>query len=314
MSAAGLDVRRPLRQAILAVCNRNDRLARAWYVHELRRAERHFDARPIIVYQMGKVGSTTVRLSLSASDVGRKVYQVHTLHPKLNESIEEQRREYPPEEREDALRRVWRNQYLYERLVSDKGGEPWKVITLVRDPIARNVGTFFQHVEILHEDDLAWHVRALSYDFELTVPKNDLRGLGKMFFERCRHDQALEFFDREFNGLWDIDVFAEPFPKERGFHTYRNRKMDVLLLRLEDLDRCGAEAMGGFLNCFNIRITKKNVGSAKPYADLYSRFKREIDLPTSYLDKMYGSKLAMHFYTLAELERFRARWSWKEGS
>jgi hypothetical protein len=314
MSVGATAIRRWLRDAIDAVCSHDDRLARVWYRYGLERDERRHAGRPVIVYQMGKVGSTTVRQSLAASHIGRKVYHTHTLHPELNESIEQQRKEYPPEHRTAALQRVWRNQYLYERVAAGASSEPWKVITLVREPVARNIGTFFQHVEVLDEDEAAWHVRALSYEFELTVPKGDLEPLARMFFERCRHDQALNFFDREFKGLWGIDVFAEPFPKEQGFQTYGNGRMDVLLLRLEDLNRCGAQALGDFLKRPPVPIVSKNVGGDKPYAELYSLFKKRIELPGWYLDKMYGSRLATHFYTPAELERFRERWSYRKAS
>lgn len=306
--------RRGIRDVVHNLCSRHDRLARAWHIFELKRGERHFQGRPIIVYQMGKVGSTTVRQSLAASNIDRKVYQVHTLHPELNHSIEQQRKNYLPEEREAALRRVWRNQYLYQRLVSERVSEPWKIITLVRDPIARNIGTFFQHVDILDEDESAWHVRALSYEFELTVPKDNIAGLVEMFFERCRHDQALEFFDREFLGLWGIDVFAKSFPKERGYQIYSNDQMQVLLMRLEDLNRCGAAALAQFLDQPDVPIVSKNVGSDKPYAALYSLFKNTAVLPAKYIDKMYDSKLATHFYSPAELQRFRERWSCRAAS
>jgi hypothetical protein len=263
---------------------------------------------------MGKVGSTTVRQSLAASNIDRKVYHVHTLHPELNNSIEQQRQNYPPGEREPALRRVWTNQHLYQRLISERVHEPWKIITLVRDPIARNIGTFFQHVDILDEDESEWHIRALSYEFELTVPKDNIAGLVDMFFERCRHDQALEFFDREFLGLWGIDVFAEPFAKERGYQVYSNDDMQVLLMRLEDLNRSGATAIAEFLDRPNVSIASKNVGSDKPYAALYSLFKNTAVLPAKYIDRMYDSKLATHFYSSVELQRFRERWSCREAS
>ena len=41
---------------------------------------------------------------------------------------------------------------------------------------------------------------------------------------------------------------------------------------------------------------------------IYQRFKTEIRLPDGYLERMYSSRLAQHFYSPAEIAAFQAHW------
>lgn len=50
------------------------------------------------------------------------------------------------------------------------------------------------------------------------------------------------------------------------------------------------------------------VSSQKPYAQAYKALKQNIRFDDDFLDMMYNSKYAQHFYTAEELEQFRARW------
>ena len=54
---------------------------------------------------------------------------------------------------------------------------------------------------------------------------------------------------------------------------------------------------------------ESNTAEDKSYADLYKAFRRELRLPDAYLDRVYGSRSAHHFYSPAELVAFRRKWS-----
>ncbi|RKX25560.1 MAG: hypothetical protein DRP47_09605, partial [Candidatus Zixiibacteriota bacterium] len=66
-----------------------------------------------------------------------------------------------------------------------------------------------------------------------------------------------------------------------------------------------------FLNIDNLTVVGQNVGSQKDYADIYRMFKDTICFPESLLDTMYSSKFVQHFYSEAEINQFRAKWSRK---
>src|SRR5882672_2811024 len=99
-----------------------------------------FRSVPVIVYQMAKVGSSTIASALRRA--GLPVFQVHRMRAEHLAQLRARRHalgwSVPPVPPHDLVGLL-----LNERLLS-KGGRA-KVITLVRDPIARNLSSYFEH-------------------------------------------------------------------------------------------------------------------------------------------------------------------------
>jgi hypothetical protein len=185
---------------------------------------------------------------------------------------------------------------------------------LVRDPVARNLSTFFQQVKVepIAPDGgppTEWKLTSSFFDFELVLRNNDTQALTDLFFERGRHDFPPLWIDREIKGVLGIDVYATDFPRNQGYAIYHSQKADLLLVRLEDLNRCAAQAFQEFLDLAQFSVVSANVGELKGYASFYRALKSSIVFPTSYLDRMYSSDFAKHFYSEAERQAFEARWS-----
>jgi hypothetical protein len=284
--------------------------AKFYYHFTLQHADQRYEEPPLLVYQMGKVGSKTVVNSLGKAGIGRRIYHIHFLSPALVKVYEQKRRKYLGTSREGALQHIWQYSYLRKCIEKDISGKRWKVITLVRDPVARNLATFFENIEVVSVDfGKDWVLNSEEYGFQISVPNNDLNELINLFFEKCRHNTPLEYYDREFKAIFDIDVYATQFPTSKGYEIYTGKHADVLLIRLEDLNQCISSAIKEFLDINNLTLLDKNIGEQKDYADLYKNFKNHIRLPDSYLDKLYRSKFCTHFYEEEEISRFRSRWS-----
>ena len=157
------------------------------------------------------------------------------------------------------------SEYVCEQMADGISQEKWDVISLVRDPVSRNVGTFFQHIDVCGSSVDSWTVRSFEYDFELTFSKTDPSALADLFFQHCRHDNALVFFDREFESLFGLDVYGDPFPTKSGYDTYSSQQLNLLLLRLEDLDRCGPGALGDFLTIPPVELVHRNEADHVPF-------------------------------------------------
>jgi hypothetical protein len=82
----------------------------------------------------------------------------------------------------------------------------------------------------------------------------------------------------------------------------------VLLLRLESLNQCAPAAMREFMGLDAFELVESNTAEDKSYADLYKAFRRELALPESYLDRVYGTRFANHFYRADERDAFRRKW------
>jgi hypothetical protein len=238
------------------------------------------------------------------------IFHVHYLSRARVEDLEKERRRYFGTEKYGLLKRPWLYQYLRKVLKEQFDGRKWKIISLTRDPIARNLSTFFENLELKTvNENCSWLVESEYYKIRsLKVNINNLEKLVARFFDRFYHESPLDFFDRELKTVFGIDAYSSAFPKSKGYKIYKGKKADALIIKLENLNQCSNLAFKEFLNIDRVNLIGSNIGSEKDYATLYSRFKNDIQLPESYINKMYQSKYVQHFYSDLEIEELRSKW------
>ncbi len=250
---------------------------------------------PVIVYQMGKVGSRSVYETLIELLRDVPIYHAHVLED-LDNMAEAIKKQF--ENPVNSLAVIEQGKKLREKIDADTG-QRWNLITLVRDPIARNVSRFFHGIEEVIPD----------IQQQLSADKISVNDLFDVFLNKWEHRSALQWFNLQFKPVFDIDVFTRPFPLDKGFDIYRNHRFSLLLIRLENLDACAEYAFKEFLGIDNIHLKKTNVSDDKWYTEIYRDFISKAVLPDSYLNEMYGSHFSKHFYSPAELDVFRAKWT-----
>jgi len=285
--------------------------ARGFYKYMLNRSHQRYKGSPLLIYQMGKVGSKTVQASLQSLGLDMPIYHTHILNKARISETELKRKKFFRTERYSYLKRPWLNQFLLKKIESSSNAKKWKIVTLTRDPIARNISTFFENLEIKVKNPAEeYEIKSDYYNIEpMIVKPGNMRKLSDLYFDRLNHDSPLVFFDRELKSLFGVDVFASEFPKSEGFEIYQSEKADALVIRLENLNHCFKDAFKKFLNVNNFTLDNTNIGKAKIYASIYKNFKETIHLPDNYLDKFYNSKYMRHFYTEMEIEGFREKWN-----
>jgi len=226
---------------------------------------------PLLVYQMGKVGSSSIGRSLARAYPGISVnaHDFSDDHPK------------------------WMVRRLYRAVMND--GVAVNIISLIREPIGRNVSAFFENYK---------------RDTGVSYQKSDLtiEQLRQRFLANYRHDLPLEWFENHIQEKFGIDVYASSFP-DRGYATYVSGPVRLLLLKSEVPDSEKEVAIGDFLNIPSFRLLRANVGDAKMYADQYRSFKETVRLPKEYVDHMCASRYFTHFYSPETIEVIRRRWS-----
>jgi hypothetical protein len=82
-----------------------------------------------------------------------------------------------------------------------------------------------------------------------------------------------------------------------------------LILKCEMDNSKKQEYISTFLNIEGFSIANYNVGSKKVYASVYKDFKKNIQLPESYIRKMMTAKYTRHFYSEDEIKKIENRWS-----
>ena len=279
-------------------------------LYQRGRLRRSLAAHPdeMLVYQMGKVGSSAIVTSLQASRNDLLVHHIHRLGEEELRRFEAFARESFKRDRVNAAARAGfvtqlvKGEYLQAELAGENSTRAWNVVTLVRDPVARNLSAFFEVLEYQMDYGLRDNLSAKGAE---AVTED----LCELFLDRYPdHEFPLTFFE-SFTRVVGVDVFATAFPRDRGYEVYRKGRVTVLLLRLEDLDRCARPAFREAFGLENLELVRKNVGSEKDYSEMYRRIQRRITLPESYLSKMYGSKYATHFYSAGEIQQFWTKWT-----
>ena len=257
--------------------------------------------KPIYILHMGRVGSMSVFSAIRTAhqDISLNIPIYHNHYISNYEKIFERARqdlEYPDLAIED-INQI--DSIVREELISQmETAQPLKIISLVRDPVARNISTFFYALPqfIPH-----WKEK----ETQQLLSAGELNAI----FESKRHfiQTALNWFDEQIKDAVGLDVYAVPFDKTRGWQIYKQGLIELLVLRMEDLQRTGEDALRKFLNLPHLKMVKVNTGEEREAYELYRRF---LTHPVSqeYLEMTYSAKLARHFYTDKEIKRFVHRW------
>ena len=224
---------------------------------------------PVFIYQMGKVDSTSIYKSLINYYEGL-VLHAHTFtpnHHKLDVRL------------------------LYQWLKRKKN---LKIISLVREPVSRNISEFFQSYELLTKEPY--------------IPKQyNIEKLTKQFLIFQFHDMPLVWFDDNIKKNFDINVYDYPFSKD-GFVKIKQKNIDLLIIRYDLEDEKKEELIKAFLKMETFKITRSNVSSQKIYAEDYKNLLKSIKLPKFILDKIEKSQYFNHFYSQEEICSNIKRW------
>ena len=240
----------------------------------------------ILVYNPSKVGSSSVYFTLKESLIWLPVAHLHYLN-----------REWLAFFKEKKINN-WKNNNLkadeiYKLLEANKQRRI-KIITLVRDPIALELSSIFQ----------GW-----KEIFKIENP-GDLKDEDILSYLHNKEFNWLQtWYTKEFLEFTGADVTQEPFEPKKGYGIYSTGSMDMLLIKLEDLDRVKDDALKEFLGVTNINWSRKNTSSEKSeISEIYARIKNTFGLDEEKLHKVYNNDFMEKFYSKEELDVFREKW------
>lgn len=240
----------------------------------------------VLVLTMGRVASTAVYRTVSDHVEGR-IFHAHSIDPvKLTQlavgGLDGAARHV--REGLEAIREMlgWRDRV--------------KLVTLVRDPVARNMSAAFARVR-RGRDEAA--LQEFIADGEATAE-----------FWAGFDDDPLTWFDDEFRDILGIDVYEHPFP-DAGATTFTVGPYDVLIMRQELSDSEKSQQLESFLEVDPLPIRQTNRRS-RPGGDLrevYDQFKRTAPLGREELTRIATSRFMQHFYRGTDPSEYAARWS-----
>jgi hypothetical protein len=283
--------------------------------------------RPAIlcVHQIGKVGSTSVLETLKHLLPAEKIHQTHVLHERaVLGSIRQWLGEFRNAQRPRPPRNLLASVELSRRLAAGTHVDDWYLLSLVREPISRNISDFFENLRRVWVHHLAPPARDACLAIlksKDVVPAEKIRPVAAelvLLFQRGYPREMIDaWFEREIHEGFGIDIFARPFSREEGYQIYRRENVRLLVFRLENLATAFAPGIRTWLAgspwesaiaAGNLSLRRANEAGKKNYAALHAAFLEMLTLDNELVRTEYGSRTARYFYSDDELARFSGGW------
>ena len=232
--------------------------------------------KPFLVFTMAKVGSLSVYFSLKKWVSKHSIFHIHS----LNE-----------EEVKKGVQLCFENNmypgskspvFLINKKIIEKG-RPYKIICLFRDPLERNISAFFDVFEL--------HTGEKSTEYG-----GDMEQLKEMYYKKLNHNFPINWFEKQFFEATNINVYSYDFNKEKGYKIIKKDHVELLLINSNVADSVKEELISNFCDLKTFTLKNRNVSTTKEYASNYKDFKNNIRFSTAYLNKLYDSKYANHFF------------------
>jgi len=233
---------------------------------------------------MGKVGSTSVWDALT--ELGLQPIQLHVLDAdriSLLTQEHELRGFDVPDHIRDAVR--------VQSLIANPN-EKFRIISLVRDPVARNLSALFE----------TWDIYPPSYD-EAGGPAK----LAEWFVMNFDYS-VLKWFDQEIKARAGIDVFEHPFDHGKKRLIIETERAKILIMRKEDSQAEKERNLRDFLEVPDVSLGYSNVTAKKGKSELWGDMIKGMKVSHTLADIVYGSELVRHFYSPAQMSALKQRW------
>lgn len=242
----------------------------------------------VILYQMGKVGSQSLRKSIEAA--GRPCVNLYSLgRPTLAQAAKGL--DFPARRYQvlGGIRRA-----VYSRLIRSGGRS--RIITVVRDPVARDLSLLYHFLSVFIYNAIG----------QSTADEFDMQSLiQRIYDEYLIHGSACSWFDEEYKKSLGVDIYEHPFDRERGCGLIRSGNMEILLLTLEKLGE-NEETIGAFLELPHFKLMPTNRAEMKWYRPIYETTKDSIRFDKEEIEAIYSSRFVQYFYSEQEIETRKA--------
>lgn len=274
-----------------------------------------YSSRPILVYTPYRVGAKAVTLSLHRNQ-DQPVRFAHHLRPdhvieRAARFIEAQGRELVNTPQEDKAAKPWELNISEVENITGRAflvqhaPEGLNIVTLVRDPVAQILSTFFRS---------AWYSK--PHLFEAISTEAGL-------VEFCNYAQKLllsykdlypNWHRHDFEAVLGVNLLEQPFDNTCGYGVCQSGTLNILIMKMEHLESSYENAFADWMNIRGLQLVEsQNRGANQPYGDFYERFKKRFRISNEVADTLYRAPYVEHFYNEDERLDLLNLWGY-EGS
>lgn len=251
---------------------------------------------PILVFHPGKVGSSSIYTSLKRCglNVAHFCDLFYNIYCTDNEEI----------------KKCIFNHYKKQHNI--------KIISLVREPISRDISLYFQcaitdvenHIRGRVSNDFIKECRKMLLDYTINR-KHGIHSVNDwMDYVAMNGNHGMEFdwFEYEINRLFDIDIYKETFDRQKGYCIIKKGNVELLLMKMEQMNSLD-NVIREFTGCDSFELVNDNVGELKDYSYMYREIKQRITFPKEYVDFYYSNnKCVDWFYSEVEKRAYLNKW------
>lgn len=241
--------------------------------------------KPILIYQMGKIGSSTISRALQALGYSSG----HCASPEDNCNYD--------------IIHTHSHEFVARYLQTRRSDRDQIIITGFRDLLRRNISVFFQNFD---NNANRWWFLGTRDEIE-HAQTNYLINLFNSRHHAHFHNLVEPWFDN-FRAATGVDIYSHPFSTERGWLEIETPGKRFVY-RTEDLQIC-EQPLASFLRKLALSVGKANVGAEKWYSAQYRMFMAKYKPNQETLGKIYESQIMQHFYSSAERASFITSWKW----
>ncbi|WP_415225993.1 putative capsular polysaccharide synthesis family protein [Psychromonas sp.] len=246
--------------------------------------KRFADENNVLIYQMGKVGSTSLEHAIeNAIHIHTLYLDNHTCKPRQAALFGCGFRYYY-----HKLKQAFIN-HLRRKAI--KSRDDIKVVTLVRKPMKRNISMYFHDLDAYifnSQSDLL----SLSPALMTRLPSENL--LITLFEQQFDHHYPLTWFDKEIKRFLGIDVYKAHFDKNRGYMNIKHKNIQILCIDAERLTE-HLPIVEDFIGK-KIILCNKNKAENKWYAPLYQQFNTTYQPSDNLVNLLENSKFNEFFF------------------
>jgi hypothetical protein len=266
----------------------------------------------VLIHQMGKVASQTIEQTIRAVDATIPIDRLHFLHPSNIQLWDQvQGVDDLPGDYTQSVRHQMRSGQECVRGLEEHQRQAHRVCVLTgcRDPLDHVIASVFQNLDIYVPQVTLDPTRG---DFECTLVDSTFHEMFVQFkkstlgtswreqvFARL-FNQALTWFDKEFTTVHGVDLYQHK-PNKHGLLVLDQKSTRYILYKLETLE----QQLPNVLKLIpglprRIPAVHRNRAQEKPYAALYSLFRKRFTPTPAMIDHFYHSRYFQHFYAGAK--------------
>lgn len=222
----------------------------------------------VLIYQFGKVASSTLRDTFSQYIETRQIH------------------------------------YFNKNMLKNKT----LVINITRNLFDRNISALFESINSKPNKNsfiIPCNGKHIREGCLLYTEKRNINDIA-MFFRNININKLLKIrytkWYSYFNEQLNIDIFSDEFDFEKKYAIYETPNITTIILRFEDISEWNTILGNIFTN--NIKFKNSNLTSNKPIYNLYNNFKKKYKYSKEEITLIKNIDFMKKFYTNEEIDNF----------